>query len=391
MRSLARICAVVGSLGLAACVGTVGGSSSAPDAAPATPDAPPASATINVTGMTMDYFGGATAAMPSIAYTTDGMTPPLNGTSGADGSFMLPNVPPASSFYVSLDAGTNYRPTRNDAVTVKDVSLMVNLYAVSKVDTQRQYSTLGLAPTLGTGVLITDLRRNNGTPLEGVALADISLVDSAGVAVPGVKGPYFFGPNGDVVSNAVVAVSTVYNGSARMAYLDVPPGAWTVKVNYLGGAGGGMGGGGGGTGSGAPGIKTMVVPSMTSADGVTLNSSGHQDDDPSGGTTTGPLTFTKDVYPLLQRAALGGQGCANCHNATALAGGLAYDGPAADVYTKIMAAPGVVVVATPALSKLLSMPLYEVPPDTHPNATWLTTSDPAYIKVMTWITQGAVQ
>src|SRR5438105_13775141 len=89
MRSLARICAVGSSLAAAACVGTVGGTQQgSPDAAPGggTPDAPPA-ATINVSGMTMDYFGG--IALPTTAYTTDGMTPAMSGTSGADGSYTL--------------------------------------------------------------------------------------------------------------------------------------------------------------------------------------------------------------------------------------------------------------------------------------------------------------
>jgi hypothetical protein len=386
MRSLARICAVVGSLALAACVGTVGGTTTnqgTPDAAPSgsgTPDAPPA-ATINVSGVTMDYFGG--VPLPSVAYETDGMTPALTGQSGADGSYKLANVPPASSFYVSLTAGTNYRPTRNDYITVKDASVMANLWAVSKVDTQRQYSTLGLTPTAGTAMLVADLVRNNGTPLEGVKPTDITLVDAQGAPVPGIKGPYFFGPQGDVMSNTALAVSTAYGGKARMAYLDVPPGSWQLKVNYLGGTGGG--GGGGGT------IMTMTVPTMTLADGVTLVATGRVAAPTGGGGTMTGLTFTKDVYPLLQRAALGGQGCANCHNAVELAGGLAYDGPAADVYTKIMATAGVVTVADPAKSLLLSMPLYEVPPDTHPNATWLTAQDPAYMTIMSWIMQGAKQ
>ncbi|HTJ43101.1 MAG TPA: hypothetical protein VL463_13445 [Kofleriaceae bacterium] len=359
-----------------ACVGTVGGTTQNgnPDAPPVSnPDAPPA-ATINVTGSTMDYFGA--VALPAVAYETDGMTPAKTGTSGSDGAFAIADVPPASSFYVSLSAGANYRPTRNDYISVTDTSVMANLYAVSKVDTQRQYATLGLTMTPGTSMLVADLRKNNGTPLEGVPLADISLVDDKGAPVPGIKGPYFFGPNGDVVSNAVLAVSTAQNGKARMAYLDVPPGAWVLNVKYLGGANNDQ-------------PMTMVVPSMSSADGVTLVSTGHQGG--TGGGTGTTLTFTKDVYPLLQRAALGGQGCANCHNGTALAGGLAYDGPAADVYTKVMGTAGVVDLTTPAKSMLLSMPLYEVPPDLHPNATWLTMQDPAYLTIMSWIMQGAKQ
>lgn len=373
MRSHARLFAVVVGLALSACVGTVGGTQQQgqPDARPGgTPDAPGAAA-INVTGMTMDYFGA--VALPSSSYTTDGMTPALSGQSGPDGSFTLANIPPASSFYVSVTGGTNYLATRNDAIRVTDTSVQQNLYAVSKIDCQRQYVSLGITPPTGQALLIGDLRKNNGTPYEGIKATDITLVDANGAPVPGVQGPYFFGPNGDVVSLATIAVSTTYNGSARVAYLSVPPGNWMLKVAYT-------------DGQGNP--QTFIVPSMTTADGVTLVSTGH---DGGTGQTAGNLTFTKDVYPLLQRAALGGQGCANCHNGTELAGGLAYDGPAGDVYAKIMGTAGVVDKLAPAKSMLLTMPLYENPPDLHPNATWLTMQDPAYMTVMQWISQGAVQ
>jgi hypothetical protein len=358
-------------------VGTVGGTQQGqPDAAPqqGTPDAPPA-ATIDVSGKTMDYFTA--LAMPSATYTTDGMTPAMSGTSGADGSFTLANVPPASSFYVLVSGdAANYYPTRNDAVTVTDKSVMTNLYAVTMNDMKRQYSTVGLTRTTGTGMSIITLVRNNGTPLEGVKPTDITLTDAAGKPVVGFQGPYFFGPNGDIMTIATLAVSTAYNGSARTAILDLPPGSYTLNVSYPNAAGT---------------IMTMTVPIMSAADSVTLLSTAHAVA-PGAGTGGGgatPLSFATDVYPMLQRAALGGQGCANCHNATALAGGLAYDGPAATVYSKIMATPNVVVVATPATSMLLSMPLYETPPDLHPNATWLTNLDPAYVKIMKWISQGA--
>jgi len=104
------------------------------------------------------------------------MTPAMSGTSGPDGSFTLANIPPASSFYVSVVGGTNYMATRNDAIRVTDTSLQQNLYAVSKVDCQRQYVSLGLTPPTGQALLIGDLRKNNGTPYEGIKPTDITLV-----------------------------------------------------------------------------------------------------------------------------------------------------------------------------------------------------------------------
>ncbi|HVK76294.1 MAG TPA: hypothetical protein VM734_23365 [Kofleriaceae bacterium] len=102
----------------------------------------------------------------------------------------------------------------------------------------------------------------------------------------------------------------------------------------------------------------------------------------------GARTFTLDVYPRLQKAANGGLGCANCHTAGGLAAILQYDLPAAEAHAAILARPGVVTVATPATSLLLTKPLYEDPPN-HPNATFVNPLDPDYLVIMEWIQQGA--
>jgi len=336
---------------------------------------------VAVSGTTMDYFTGLPLA--TTALSTEGMDPQLTGTSGSDGTYTLDQVPPGSLFYVDTSR-PNYRPTRNDAVTVADLDLSAqNLYVVSTADASRQYASLGMTPTLGTSILIGNLIRNNGTPLEGTPLADITLVDDLGAPVG--LGPYFFGEAGDIVDNATLAVSTAYGtpAMARVAFLDVPPGTYTLKVNYTAGTGGGGGGGGGGGTT----IRTYIVPFLSGADSAELVSTGGQDDD---GTPTGNLTFTTNIYPMLQKAANGGLGCANCHTAGGLNPNMQFDLPAADVYTSLMAAPGDIVVATPADSLLLMKPLYETPPN-HPNATFASIADPNYITIMNWITAGALQ
>ena len=68
---------------------------------------------------------------------------------------------------------------------------------------------------------------------------------------------------------------------------------------------------------------------------------------------------------------------------------LQFDLPAADVLAAMQARIGVIDLATPPASRLLTMPLYEVPPDTHPNATFATTDDPIYQKWLRWIEGGA--
>ena len=334
-------------------------------------DAGPDPIALTVSGMVMDYFAG--DPLPEAVLATDGLAPPLSGTAGPTGAYALDNVPPGSTFYVSATR-LNYRPTHNDAVRVLDIAVENNVYLVSNIDTQRQYATLDLIMTPGTSMLIADLKRNNGTPLEGVPLADITLVDALGAPV-GV-GPYFFGPEGDVVSNAVLATSISYGGRARAAFLNVPPGIYSLRVNYIGGGGGGGGGGG---------IQTFVVPSASYADGVTLVSTGGLDDDqvPTG------ATFAEAVYPLLQKASQGGLACANCHQLGGVAALLPFNGPVAEVQAAILAAPGVVNLITPLDSLLLTKPLYEDPPN-HPNATFLNAQDPYYIVILNWIEAGAL-
>ena len=68
---------------------------------------------------------------------------------------------------------------------------------------------------------------------------------------------------------------------------------------------------------------------------------------------------------------------------------LQYDVPAADVHAALIARAGVINLATPADSLLLTNPLYETPPD-HPNATFGSLDNTFYQKWLQWITDGAV-
>ena len=101
--------------------------------------------------------------------------------------------------------------------------------------------------------------------------------------------------------------------------------------------------------------------------------------------------FGMHVYPRLQKAAVGGLGCANCHTQGGLAGGvLQFDLPPDLVLQNMIARPGDVNIETPAESLLLTKPLYEPPPYNHPNATFVDTNDPDYKLFLRWITQGAM-
>lgn len=328
-------------------------------------DAGPVDPSVRVSGKAKDYFTGAALATVSLA--SEGMEPALSATSDSAGDFAFDTVAPGSVFYL-IATRAAYRPTRGEAVRVEDAAVVADQTVVSVADARRQYTSLGLPLTAGKAVVFAELLRRNGTPLVDVPVADVKIVDTLGAIVG--TGAYVFGPNGDLVSNATLAVTTAVGGRSRVGFLDVPPGSYTLEVTYA-------------TGGGAPMTDRVRVEAL--ADGASLVRTGEGGGMGGGG---GARTFTADIYPRLQTAANGGLACANCHTAGGLAAILPFDGPLQGTYDAIMARPGVVVTATPETSMLLTKPLYEDPPN-HPNATFLDVNDPDYLVFLAWITQGA--
>ena len=352
-------------LGIAACPGAAPPNTD--HQADAAVDGPSSSATLTLSGRTMDYFGG--VAIGDVAIVTDGIEPSQSAVSAPDGLFELPMFE-GSSFYLNA-AKTDYRLTRSSAISIMADSVMADAYLMSVQDVKNQYTSAGATPTAGTAFVVAELRRNNNTPLE-VPLADIKLLDANNNPVT-VKGPYAFNAAGSL--DPVATSVTAYNGKSRIGLLDVPPGTYTLSVTYQGG-------------NGTPMTQGSAV--STTADGATLALNGGMQGSGTGTNVTDP-TFELNIYPKLQRAAMGGLGCANCHTLTGPAAVLKYDEPAATVLANMKAATGVINLTTPADSLLLKRPLYEPPPATqdHPNATFIDTNDPDYKLFLLWITNGA--
>ena len=356
-------------LGLSACPGKAPpDNGDNPDAGGGNEDASPTSFLLS--GKVMDYFGAMPIEGAMIA--TDGLTPALMTTSAADGAYTL-DVAVGSALYV-LATKTNYRPTRNAAMTVADMPVTQNVYLMTDQDVRNQYTAVGALPVAGTAILIAEMRRNNNTPLEGIPLANVQLLDGANQPVAGVKGPYFFNAAGSV--DTAITTATAYNGRSRVAYLDVPPGTFTLAVTYL---------------NNQMQNTTNNTSVMTVADGGTLALSGGTGGGGGGGMNVTDPTFAMHIYPKLQRAGAGGLGCANCHTLTGPAAVLKYDDPAGTVLASLTARPGVINAVTPADSLLLKRPLYELPPaiQDHPNATFLDVNDADYKLFLLWIQNGA--
>ncbi len=335
-----------------------------------TADAPPTSFLLS--GKAMDYFGG--TAIDGAMIATDGLDPPLSTSSATDGAYSL-DVAVGSTLFVDATK-TGYRPTRNAAMIVADMPVTYDVYLMTDQDVKNQYTAVGATPVLGTAILIADLRRNDNTPLEGIPLANIQLLTTQNQPVQGVKGPYFFNAAGSV--DTALTTSTAYGGRVRAAYLDVPPGTYTLAVTYV---------------NGQQQNTTNNTPVTTTADGGTLAISGGTGGGGGGGgggNITDP-SFAMHIYPKLQRAALGGLGCANCHTLSGPAAVLKYDDPPGTVLANMTARPGVINAVAPADSLLLKRPLYEAPPtpQDHPNATFLDINDADYKLFLLWITNGA--
>lgn len=330
-----------------------------------------------LTGKTLDYFT-ANTPMADATITSDGVSPQMTATSLVGGEFAIDGVPTGSKVYFSV-ARALYRPTRNVPVTVEGAAVEQNLYMMTIADVNRQYATAGLPPPAATGgkaILIAELQKNNGMPLDGIAPTDVTLLDANNVAVPGISVPLFMGA---VDVDPALTTATIVNGRSRVAILDVPPGNHTLKVTYPAGGGGG--------------ITTITVPVMTVADGATLAVAGGMmggGGGGGGGAITNP-TFGVHIYPKLQKAAAGGLGCANCHTAGAVAAGvIQYDLGATATLDAMKLRPGLINLLAPAESLLLTKPLYEPAPYNHPNATFIDINDLDYKLILLWITQGAL-
>jgi len=325
-----------------------------------------------VSGKAIDYFVPATSLVGAVVI-TDGIDPQLTSTTATDGTFAFETVPVGSQVFFSASRAS-YRATRN-LVTIADAAVTQDLYLMSTTDINRQYASSGRTPTAGRAFVIAELQRNNGTPLTGVPLTDLKLLDGAGAPAAGVFGPYVIGDGGDILLAPTQTEAHV--GKSRVAFLDAPAGALTLKVTFL-------------DGQGQP--QTLSTPVTTAADGAALVRLGGMTGASSTAGSPAAPRFTADIYPRLQTAANGGRGCANCHTVGGQGAVAVFNAIPSDVLAALKAKPGLIDLTTPANSLLLTKPLYEQPPlvQNHPNATFVDANDPDYKRILLWIQQGAL-
>lgn len=201
---------------------------------------------LTLTGQVNDYFTATALGGVVLSWSTTATPVTSSGT----GAYQINNLMATNILFIT---GTlaNYRPTRNEPVVLGTTSATADLAVVSLADANRQYAGLGVTPTAATALVFVSLRDAAGLPHTGIPLADIFLADT--LQDPVGTGPFVFGTAGDLVSPATLNTTTAFNGRARIGFLNVPAGTYTLRVAYT---------------DGTPQVKTAIV--VTVADGVTL-------------------------------------------------------------------------------------------------------------------------
>jgi hypothetical protein len=203
---------------------------------------------LTLDGFVRDYFSNTALASVLLDWEDPGGR---TVTSSSTGAYQITGLMETDILFLS-GALANYVTTRNEPVILGTTNAIQDQFVISTADANRQYTTLSLTPTAGRAVVFVTLVDAGGLPHTGIPLSDIIVADTADDAVG--LGPYVFGAGGDLVSPATLSVTTAFGGRARVGFLNVPPGTYTLRVSY--------------DDAGTPRVKTRQVVADTS--GATL-------------------------------------------------------------------------------------------------------------------------
>jgi hypothetical protein len=222
-------------------------------------------------------------------------------------------------------------------------------------------TAFGVMAMSGTATVFVQALDANGAAEAGVPAA--AIMPSAA----GIKGPYFVDAT---LQPSMTAAAT--SASGWLVYFNVPAG--TLKLA-------------GGTGYTVVSADTPTVGDAVSLVAATVTK----------GTAPMPpptnVSFQQTVMPIFIN-----RGCYNCHSGNGdgrRLGGLVLDGAPMKVWTALTQtiSPNFnttrVNLTAPEKSLVLTMPSFETPPDPHPTVVFTSSTDPDYVKILTWIKEGA--
>lgn len=312
------------------------------------------------TGQVKNYLTA--APVDGVAVATQGITPPVSGTSDGAGSFEI-TVPVGSVFWVqTYKSGYAYT---YDYVNMgaPAPSYEQNLYIVNQTDIDAMATAFGKTQYPGCGVVLATAKVANN-PQSNVTV---------GLTGKDYEGPYYLGPDNTADPNA-----NYTSTSGRFIFFNVcDTGLQTVTNGAIVQL----------TADGeyyaSPKNIQVFTNGLTVAT-LTVQAGGGPEPEPDPDNV---IDFPTQIMPIFAKFA-----CAGCHaddpNAAAYGTGLFFNEYPEEVYYNLTNRPQVVNIQYPDQSYLLTKPLYEDPPD-HPNASFPDTYDPDYLQVLQWIESGA--
>jgi hypothetical protein len=314
----------------------------------------PVGGALTVQGDVVDFQSG-TPVASSITVSASGLVPPPRiTTSGSE--FTLLDVPENSVFQILAAAPPSHRPTFSSIVEVTNQDRADLLAPVVSESYLASLATACVVePTAANGVLFVRLVDDQGAPRAGVTAADLAFTGG-----PDMEGPCFL----DAAMMPDPAL-TASSSSGYAVYFEVAPGSVEVGI------------------AASATVTVDMAVSPVNAGTVTLAEARVSDGAPMLPVN---VSFADDVFPIFTA-----RGCIACHtgagegkklgNLALNAVNPAYDELVLESLTRVNR-------ENPEASLLLTKPLLEVPAN-HQNATFTSTQDPDYLKILVWIGEGA--
>lgn len=313
----------------------------------------PLGGSVTVTGEVVDFQTGA-AINTAASITTAGLSPvPRVSSRGA--AFTIEGILENSAFQILATAPPNHRATFSPAVVVTTADLDgVKAPVVAETLLANLATALRVTPTASKGVVFVRLVDGAGQPRAGVAATDFTIT--------GADGPHFLD------AALTPAAATASSASGWAVFFEVPVGVVALAQP-------------------ATAAVTIDMPAVAVTAATVTIAQGTV----SAGAPLVPrdVRFATQIVPIFRV-----RGCEACHSGNGIGkdlGGLTLDGGSHLIYKELVEErPNTRVnTATPEMSKVLTMPSREDPPDRHPNVTFTGPRDPDYLKLLIWIREGA--
>jgi hypothetical protein len=315
---------------------------------------------LSASGSIVDFSTG-DALTGGATVSADGLVPaPTISVTGSN--FEITGIPPFSNFHLLAGSPPDYRSTYSTVVLVEDTNrtgLVVEALSEDFIDSL--YSTFGVTEANGTSLVVAKLVDDQGAPVADVEAAAFELPATT-------DGPYFL--DADKAPDALLTKSS---SSGYVVVFNVEPGLASFSAAE------------------AADLTMLMADSPVANRAATLAVIEVTD-----GALVIPtgVSFSADITPLFEE-----RGCTICHSGSGPGkdlGGLHLNGESNKMYKELVEEVSAkhakvrVDIGIPADSLMLTFPSKEDPPDIHPNVTFLSSSDPDYLLMLGWITEGAL-